>query len=123
MVIGLAVAVVLAGPVVVFGVHVTHPRDEDGYLAYLARYGDPDTAGPVPALPPTADLIAEGDAACDWLREQPFALWRTNPECRYPALYGRYRRHDAGRVPRWGTAPPGTGNATTAAWHYLCAAD
>ena len=114
---------VLAGPAAVFGVKVAHPRDEDGYLAYLAQYGDPDTSGPVPVLPPAADLIAEGDAACDWLGEQPYALWRTDPTYRYSALYDRHRQNDAGREPRWGTAPPGTGNVTTAAWSYLCAAE
>ncbi|MDG4799289.1 hypothetical protein [Micromonospora sp. WMMD980] len=40
-------------------------------------------------LPPTADLIAEGDAACDWLREQPYALWRQGPRYGELAVYRR----------------------------------
>ncbi len=67
---------VLAVPLTVLGVHVTHPRDEDGYLAHLRKYGDRQHDEPLRTLPPTADLIAEGDAACEWLREQPCALWR-----------------------------------------------
>ncbi|MEV1143530.1 hypothetical protein [Micromonospora sp. NPDC049799] len=52
--LGLTVAGVLAVPVAVVGVHVTHPRDEAGYLAYLKQYGDPQSSRPLQVLPPTA---------------------------------------------------------------------
>jgi hypothetical protein len=41
--LGAAVAGVLAAPATALGVHVIHPRNEDGYLAYLEQYGDPDS--------------------------------------------------------------------------------
>ena len=74
IVLGVAVAGVLAAPVTLLGVHLTHPRDEEGFLAYLKQYGDMQSDEPLPALPPTADLLAEGDAACDWMRQHPYAL-------------------------------------------------
>ncbi|MFF4892932.1 hypothetical protein [Micromonospora chersina] len=121
--LGLAVAGVLAVPVTVLGVHVTHPRDEDGYLAYLKQYGDRQSDEPLQVLPPTADLIAEGDVACDWLREQPYALWRHDPQYRELAIYQRYLEQVGDRSPKWGNALPDLGSVTGAAWNNLCPAD
>ncbi|MEU7172822.1 hypothetical protein ABZ949_15220 [Micromonospora tulbaghiae] len=72
----LAGTALFAVPVTVVGVHVAHPRNESGYLVHLEQYGDRQNDRPLALMPPTADLVAEGDAACDWLREQPYALWR-----------------------------------------------
>lgn len=121
IVLGLAVAGVLAAPVTLLGVHVTHPRDEDSYLAYLKQYGGMESR-PLPVLPPTADLLAEGDAACDWMREQPYALWRTGPEFRHLPLHQRYLRHVGDRSPSWGSHPR-VGTVTAAAWEHLCPAE
>ncbi|MEU7574244.1 hypothetical protein [Micromonospora sp. NPDC049240] len=123
-VLGLAVAGVLAVALtVVLGVHVTHPRDEDGYLAYLRQYGDRQSDEPLPTLPPTADLIAEGDAACGWLREQPYALWRHDRRYRELVVHQRYLDHLGDRAPRWGSALPDLASVAGAAWSHLCAAD
>ncbi|MFI0795801.1 hypothetical protein ACH4OY_24425 [Micromonospora rubida] len=119
----LAVLGVLAGPVAVLGVHALHPRDEDGYLAYLKQYGDPHSYDPVPVLPPAGDLIAEGDAACSWMREQPYALWRADSQYHFQAVFGRYLRHAADRPLSWGGAIPKQEQVTAAAWAYLCPAD
>ena len=121
--VGLAVAGVLAAPATVLGVHVTHRRDEHGYLAYLKQYGDPHSDGPVPVLPPAADLLGEGDAACDWMREQPYALWRTDSQYHFPAVYKRYEQHVADRSPSWGTDLPEMGPVIAGAWAYLCPAE
>ncbi|MEU2614648.1 hypothetical protein ABZ570_24160 [Micromonospora sp. NPDC007271] len=123
VVLGLAVAGLLAVPVAVLGVHVTHPRDEDGYLTYLKQYGDRQSDEPLQVLPPTADLIAEGDTACDWLREQPYALWRHDAKYGEVAIHQRYLRHVGDRSPKWGNALPGLGSVAGAAWGYLCPAD
>ncbi|MFC8851016.1 MULTISPECIES: hypothetical protein [unclassified Micromonospora] len=123
VVLGLVVAAVLAVPVTVVGVHVVHPRDEDGYLAYLKRYGDPNSDAPLPVLPPAADLLAEGDAACDWMREQPYALWRTEPQYHSVAVHERYLQHIAGRSPSWGADPPEIALVVAGAWAHLCPAD
>ncbi|WFE38087.1 hypothetical protein [Micromonospora sp. WMMD998] len=121
--VGLAVAGVLAVPVAVLGVHVTHPRDEDGYLAYLRQYGNRQSDEPLRVLPPTADLIAEGDAACDWLREQPYALWRHDRRYREMVVYQRYLTQVGDRPPRWGNELPDQDSVTGGAWHHLCPAD
>ncbi|MCZ7436046.1 hypothetical protein O7598_06560 [Micromonospora sp. WMMC241] len=121
--VGMAVAGVLAAPVAVLWVHVTHPRDEDGYLAYLKQYGNRQSDEPLEVLPPTADLIAEGDAACDWLREQPYALWRQDPRYGELAVYRRYLDQIGDRSPRWGGALPDLDSVAGGAWNYLCAAD
>ncbi len=119
----LAVTALLALPVTVVGVHVTHPRDEDGYLAYLKQYGDRQNGRPLAVLPPTADLVAEGDAACDWLREQPYALWRHDPEYRELVVYERYVRQVENRLPAWGDELPDRRSVTGAAWTHLCPAE
>ncbi|MCI4062287.1 hypothetical protein MRQ36_06815 [Micromonospora sp. R77] len=121
--VGVVVAGMLAIPAVVIGVHVAHPRDEDRYLAYLKRWGDLESNKPLEVLPPTADLIAAGDAACDWLREQPYALWRHDPQYRELRIYQRYLDQLGGHPPRWGEALPNLGSVTSAAWTYLCPAD
>ncbi|MEU1840297.1 hypothetical protein [Micromonospora chersina] len=123
VILGLAVAGVLAVPVAVLGVHVTHRRDEDRYLAYLTQYGDRQSDEPLQVLPPTADLIAEGDLACDWLREQPYALWRHDPQYRELAIYQRYLEQVGDRSPKWGNTLPDLRSVTGAAWNYLCPAD
>ncbi|MFI5834709.1 hypothetical protein ACIA5A_13635 [Micromonospora sp. NPDC051300] len=123
IVCGLALAGVLALPVAVLGVHVAHPRDEDGYLAHLKQYGDRQTDQPLRVLPPTADLVAEGDAACDWLREQPYALWRHDARYGELAVYERYLDEVGDRPPTWGAALPDLRSVTGGAWTYLCPAD
>ncbi|MEV5823818.1 hypothetical protein AB0L22_32175 [Micromonospora haikouensis] len=123
VVLGLVTAAALAAPVAVAGVHLTHRRDEDGYLAYLKEYGDPHSDAPVPVLPPAADLLAEGDAACDWMREQPYALWRTEPRYHFVAVHERYLQRVAGHPPRWGTGLPDINMVVAGAWAYLCPAD
>ncbi|MFI6133142.1 hypothetical protein [Micromonospora sp. NPDC051141] len=122
-VLGLAVAGVLAVPLTVLGVHVTYPRDEDGYLALLRQYGDRQSGEPLRTLPPTADLIAEGDAACEWLREQPYALWRHDRRYREMVVYQHYLDQVGDRPPRWGSALPDLASVAGAAWSHLCAAD
>ncbi|WP_174527761.1 hypothetical protein [Micromonospora maritima] len=121
--LGVAVAGALVAPATVLGAHLAHPRDVDGYLAYLERYGDPGSDRPVPVLPPAADLVAEGEVACDWMRDQPYALWRTDSRYHFQAVYERYEQHVAGRSPRWGAALPGMTSVATAAWAHLCPAE
>ena len=121
--LGVVIAGILALPAAVLGVHIAHPRDERGYLTYLRQYGDPSSDRPLPALPPTAELLTEGDAACDWMREQPFALWRTDDQYHHQVVHHRYLRHVEGGSPSWGGTLPGLGSVAVAAWAYLCPAD
>ncbi len=120
-----AVAVPLVVLVVTTGVvglvFVTHPRDENGYVAYLKQYGDLTSDAPIPVLPPRDALVAEGDRACSWLQGQSYALWRRGTTFRYPAVQDRYVATLNGRHPPWAGPPDGIG-VMTAAWAYLCPA-
>jgi hypothetical protein len=98
---------------------LSHPRDVDGYLSYLKKYGNPHSAGPVAQLPPGDQLLAEGDAACAWLGEQPRALWNTEGNS-IGEYVTRYLDDTGGSVPAWGAGVPGRGSVAIAAWNYLC---
>lgn len=117
----LAITFVLLVMATVIGVYVTHPRDEQGYVAYLQKYGR-GHAKDRPELPPTAALVVEGKAACAWLGDQSPALWRTGNAHRFPAVMTRYQHATAGHRAAWGDARPDHLSVATAAWHYLCPA-
>jgi hypothetical protein len=119
------ILVALALVAIVVGEHATHPRDEDAYIAYLHGDYDADagqTQEAVGELPPTTALVAEGDRACNWLGDQPTALWRTSNDYRFPALMARYRHAVRGSELTWGDAPPDHYTVATAAWAHLCPA-
>jgi len=101
-------------------VHVTHPRDEAGYMHYLVTYGGVFEAagGTVPAK---AALIAEGDRACNWLDGQTWALWRTDPPLRVTAVEARYG-DELRHVPLPWSSQPDHWTIGAAAWQYLCPA-
>ena len=73
--------------------------------------------------PPEFTSVAEGDAACDWLREQPYALWRHDPEYRELVVYERYVRQVESHLPAWGDELPDRRSVTGAAWTHLCPAE
>jgi hypothetical protein len=103
----------LAFAIAITAVFVTHPRDENGYLNYVAKYGDYNgrkLADP----PPSEVLIKAGDRACNWLQRRTPALWRTDPNHRINSLYLSYLAHMSRadrNLPK--TMLPG-------AWEYLC---
>lgn len=91
----------LAVTAVATAVVVTHRPSERAYLHYVHTYGDyggPDD--PTVLTATRRDLLAAGARACGWLRDQPPALWRDDPELRINNLYVRYRREmdDADRA-------------------------
>lgn len=100
---------------VVLGVHMTHPRDEGSYLAYVRAFGDYD-GHRVGAHVASGALLAAGERACAWIRQQPPALWRGDQRYRTYWLRARYEsqrpRSERG-LPR--AVVPG-------AWTYLCPA-
>lgn len=120
-IVGGIVTVLLLGVVglVVF-IDRTNPRDEAAYLTYLKTYGD-NTGNPITTLPPSTQLFAEGDKACDWLAGTGYALWRTSAEWRFPAIQGRYLTLVQNQPLPWGTTPSHD-TVLAAAWAYLCPA-
>lgn len=98
----------------------TNPRDEAAYLTYLKTYGS-ENGNPISTLPPSTQLVAEGDSACDWLAGTGYALWRTSAEWRNPAVAQKYETYVQGQPPPWGSTPS-RGTIAAAAWGYLCPA-
>jgi hypothetical protein len=95
-----------------------HPRDTYGFIVHLGR-GDRDLYDPAD----NAFLIAEGDQGCDWLREQPYPLWRRGVRYSFGVLLDRYgREHPASRE-RWtdaGFDPLYRQVVVSRAWIDLC---
>jgi hypothetical protein len=98
---------------------LSHPRDADGYLSYLKKYGEHRSVGPVAQLPPGDQLLAEGDAACAWLGEQPRALWHAEGNS-IGEYVTRYLDDTSGSVRASGSGVSRRGIVAIAAWNYLC---
>lgn len=105
----------LAAVVAVAAVYVTHPRNDEGYLAYVDRYGNYDGRS-LQHPPPATVLLAAGDRACDWLGRQPPALWRDDRRRTVGSLLARYDSE----MPRADRALPET--VPAGAWAHLCPA-
>ena len=103
------------------GVHLTHRRDEDAFMRYIADNATIDSGAASQTLPPRAVLVAEGQRACDWLNGQPHALWRTGERYKPQVLMNRYVTIALAR-----SAPsqvlPEVPVVVSAAWKYLCSA-
>jgi hypothetical protein len=112
----------LAGVAVVVSVHITHPRDESAYLAYLEAYGDAESDQPIADLAPAHSLVEEGDRACSWLGDQPVALWRTGRKYRFGWVMDRYMSQQGDRPVVWGSGSPGRSAVVAGAWSHLCPA-
>ena len=106
-------ACTLAFGLLVASLHAIYPRDEQAYLTYVRTYGNFDGNRLGSAIP-AGDLVAAGDRACDWIRQQPPALWRTAPELRRNSLSARYES----QLPE--SALPHA--VVPGAWTYLCPA-
>jgi hypothetical protein len=122
---GFAVVLVVAPLVVsglyIGGVELTHRRDEAGYLRYLTKNANRDTGAPPVALPARAVLMAEGQRACDWLADQPHALWHTGDRYKPQVLMNRYVDQAIARAAPW-PGPPDAPLVADAAWLHLCPA-
>ena len=75
--VALAVLASASASVWAFQVRVDHPRDPAAFVRdaryYLTEWeNDPHD----PRYIADDALLAEGDRACEWLAEQPVALWR-----------------------------------------------
>ena len=83
----LVIVVVLAG-VGVGLIFVTHPRDEDAFLAYYAEYDREAAKHP-------ERLLESGDAGCDWLNDQVPVVFQPTTQVGDYDLVRRYEPEDA----------------------------
>jgi hypothetical protein len=117
----LLVVPLVVGGLYVGGIHLTHRRDEAGYLKYLVENANLDTGAPPVALPASVALVAEGQRACDWLNNRPHALWRSGQQYGPQLLLNRYVDEAIARTAPW-PGPPDEPLVADAAWKYLCPA-
>jgi hypothetical protein len=92
LVLGLVVSLlgVLAVAGLVLKVRSDHPRSETDFFHGLRGL----SVGGRQAFEPIDHgfLLAEGDKACDWLRDQPYPLWRGDDRFRFSEMLNRYGR-------------------------------
>ena len=84
-IVALALVVVLAAVLV-----ATHRPDKDAYVEYVATHGNYDNLKVRPVT--RSELVAGGNRTCDWLRDRPMALWRTERKWTVNSLYTEYER-------------------------------
>lgn len=87
-VIAVALSPLLGAGLLVGGVYVTHPRDEDRFLSDVRDFAQ--ESGEAETLPAREELLAQGDRACAWLRAQPLAFWHSGPRFRHITVWNRY---------------------------------
>lgn len=126
--------VTLVGAGSVMSVKMTNSRDEDAFLRTLAsccRYDYKSIFQPAD----NGDLIASGDQACAWLREQPYPWWRSGETYALDGMIARYKDTMSNREWRQGTDLPRQGvvrlragagrgllqrELVQSAWTHLC---
>jgi hypothetical protein len=127
VVVGAVLVVFLLVPVAAVGlVYATHPRDERAYINNLHQF----TKGPAwDQIWQKGDafVIAEGDRACGWLSEQPYAGLRHDAQFQDGYMARRWWRFEKGSAdPLWFAENGGSGAPiwwlATRAWNYLCPA-
>ena len=104
---------------------IAHERDVPGFRGYLAEYvGQPIPEGPADLAlvrRHPAEVLAAGDAACDWMRHQPKAPVSVDPTGYWTedGVIGRYLAATQGgslaAMSDYGRVAVGS-----AGWRYLC---
>jgi hypothetical protein len=132
--LGTVLLVTVVGAGSVMSVKMTNSRDEDAFLRDLAsccRYDHKAVFMPADK----GDLIASGDQACAWLREQPYPWWRGGEKYSFDGMIARYKDTMSDREWRQGTDLPRPGvvrlragagrgllqgELVQSAWRHLC---
>ena len=118
---GVSVVMLLVlAPVAWVGVvYAAHPRDEAAFIDYVSRYVTKANTPAVRADPQR--FVADGDAACEWLKDQDWTIYNYAPQVRERAMKDDY-------VSGWDDAAYALSEhhddryvVVTAAWHNLCA--
>jgi hypothetical protein len=132
--LGTLLLVTLLGAGSVMSVKMTNSRDEGAFLSTLAsccRYDYKAIFKPADK----GDLIASGDQACAWLREQPYPLWRGGEQYSLGGMIAKYKKTMSNQEWRQGTDLPRPGvvrlragagrglmhgELVRSAWTHLC---
>jgi hypothetical protein len=124
----LVVLVTLLGAGWIVKVNIDHSRDEGAFIARLDE-GLMSSRGPGPGMEsvfaPVEDefLIAEGDRACAWLRDQPYPWLSRDERFTFRAVVSRYMATNTVSEQEWNEGalePYFRSNVVGGAWHYLC---
>lgn len=120
---GVVAAVVLLPMVFVAGIYVTHPRKEGQFIGELHNSSLPDVWTSFVGDHDDKFLIEEGDRACHWLSDQPYALFSNASRYQLASLMERYLA-ETQEAPDWdfdGHFSPRR-LVAAAAWSHLCEA-
>ena len=128
MALGTVAVVVLVGAGWVVSVTRENPRDEAAFIQNLDHSVRGNLCEGCPELwkfPPVDDdfLIAEGDRACAWLRDQPYPWWSRAERFTYTGLLRRYLATNPVSEAAWseGTLRPDYRSFVVGeAWRELC---
>jgi hypothetical protein len=127
-VLGIVLLVTLSGAGWVVSVNVENSRDESAFIKNLDHSVSGNLCEGCPIIwkfPPVDDdfLIAEGDRACDWLRDQPYPWWSRAEKFTFRGLMRRYLAANPVSRASWsdGTLHPDYRSIVVGeAWHELC---
>ena len=126
--LGLVVMLALLSAGWVVTVNVSYSRDEAAFIDNLdhsVRGNLCEGCRMIWKFPPVDDdfLIAEGDRACAWLKDQPYPWWRRSEKFTYSGLMHRYLTTNPVSKAEWsaGTLRPDYRSFVVGeAWHELC---
>lgn len=109
----------------VAGIYITHPRNEDRFLAAVDRSDYPHDWQKFVAARDQSFFLHEGDRACDWLAAQSIAGFHGGDSYSLHARMSRYLDETSNVDSAWelsGTVFAGRRLVAGAAWNYLCGA-
>jgi len=109
----------------VAGLYITHPRDEDQFMAAMSRSDYPEDWQKFVAEQGEAFFLAEGDRACRWLSDQSVAGFSTSDAASLHARMDRYLDETSNVDPAWKlphTNFNGRRLVASAGWNNLCEA-
>jgi hypothetical protein len=109
----------------VAGIYITHPRDEDQFMAAMQRADYPQDWLEFVSERDDSFFLHEGDRACQWLREQSIPAFRQAESLSLQARMTRYLDETSNVDGAWEldeTVFAGRRLVAAAAWNNLCAA-
>lgn len=109
----------------VAGIYITHPRDEDRFLAAMDRSDYPEDWLKFVNERDKSFFLHEGDRACRWLSKQSIAGLNKGESYTLQARMNRYLDETSNVNSAWElneTVFAGRRLVAGAAWNYLCGA-
>ena len=109
----------------VAGIYITHPRNEDQFMAAMQRADYPHDWLTFVADQDESFFLHEGDRACHWLRHQSFAGLRKAEDLTMQARMDQYLDETSNVDGAWelsDTIFAGRRLVAASAWNNLCGA-